>query len=84
MQGLRGNKNAPRTQLNFASIRMDAGDDALVASMKSDDDVDEASFERAEVNGKEVYRVVAKGKGTATAFRQKLAEMGYPGAIERR
>jgi len=44
----------------------------------------EASFERAEVNGKEVYRVLAKGTGSPDAFRQKLAEMGYPGAIQRR
>jgi cell division septation protein DedD len=41
----------------------------------------EASFERAEVNGREVYRVLARGTGTPEAFRQKLAEMGYPGAI---
>uniref|UniRef100_A0A7C4AC87 SPOR domain-containing protein n=1 Tax=Fundidesulfovibrio putealis TaxID=270496 RepID=A0A7C4AC87_9BACT len=44
----------------------------------------ESSFERAEVNGKEVYRVYAKGRGTPEAFRQKLAEMGYPGAILKR
>lgn len=44
----------------------------------------ESSFERAEVNGREVYRVLAKGKGSPDAFRQKLAEMGYPGAILRR
>jgi hypothetical protein len=44
----------------------------------------EASFERGEVNGKEVFRVLAKGKGSPDAFRQKLAEMGYPGAIQRR
>lgn len=44
----------------------------------------EAGFERAEVNGKEVYRVLARGSGSPEAFRQKLAEMGYPGAIQRR
>lgn len=44
----------------------------------------EAGFERAEVNGKEVYRVLARGTGSPEAFRQKLAEMGYPGAIQRR
>jgi len=44
----------------------------------------ESGFERAEVNGREVYRVLAKGKGSPEAFRQKLAEMGYPGAIQRR
>lgn len=44
----------------------------------------ESSFERAEVNGREVYRVLAKGRGNPDAFRQKLAEMGYPGAIQRR
>ncbi|MFP5223206.1 MAG: SPOR domain-containing protein [Acidobacteriota bacterium] len=44
----------------------------------------EAGFERAEVNGKEVYRVLARGTGTPEGFRQKLAEMGYPGAIQRR
>lgn len=44
----------------------------------------EASFERAEVNGKEVYRVLARGKGSPEVFKQKLAEMGYPGAIQRR
>jgi len=44
----------------------------------------EATFERAEVNGKEVYRVLARGKGSPEAFRQRLAEMGYPGAIQRR
>lgn len=44
----------------------------------------EATFERAEVNGKEVYRVLARGKGNPDAFRQRLAEMGYPGAIQRR
>lgn len=43
----------------------------------------EASFERAEVNGKEVYRVLARGKGSPDAFRQRLAEMGYQGAIQR-
>ena len=43
----------------------------------------EASFERAEVNGREVYRVLARGTGTPEAFRQKLAEMGYPGAIQK-
>jgi hypothetical protein len=44
----------------------------------------EATFERAEVNGKEVYRVLARGKGSPEAFKQRLAEMGYPGAIQRR
>ena len=44
----------------------------------------EASFERAEVNGREVYRVLARGMGSPETFRQKLAEMGYPGAIQRR
>lgn len=44
----------------------------------------EAGFERAEVNGKEVYRVLARGTGSPEAFRQKLAEMGFPGAIQRR
>ncbi|WP_243360349.1 SPOR domain-containing protein [Fundidesulfovibrio terrae] len=44
----------------------------------------ESSFERTDVNGKEVFRVLAKGKGSPDAFRQKLAEMGYPGAIQRR
>lgn len=44
----------------------------------------EASFEQAEVNGREVYRVLARGTGSPEAFRQKLAEMGYPGAIQRR
>ena len=44
----------------------------------------EAGFERAELNGKEVYRVLARGTGSPEAFRQKLAEMGYPGAIQRR
>ncbi|MFZ5426781.1 MAG: SPOR domain-containing protein [Thermodesulfobacteriota bacterium] len=44
----------------------------------------ESSFERAEVNGREFYRVLAKGTGNPDAFRQKLAEMGYPGAIQKR
>ncbi|WP_243438455.1 SPOR domain-containing protein [Fundidesulfovibrio soli] len=44
----------------------------------------ESGFERAEVNGREVYRVLAKGRGSPDVFRQKLAEMGYPGAIQRR
>lgn len=44
----------------------------------------ESSFERAEVDGREFYRVLAKGAGNPDAFRQKLAEMGYPGAIQRR
>jgi len=44
----------------------------------------ESSFERTEVNGREYYRVLAKGTGNPDAFRQRLAEMGYPGAIQRR
>jgi len=44
----------------------------------------ESTFESAEVNGREFYRVLAKGSGSPEAFRQKLAEMGYPGAILRK
>lgn len=41
----------------------------------------EASFEEAQVNGREVYRVTARGDGNPDSFKQKLAEMGCPGAI---
>ncbi len=44
----------------------------------------EASFEQAEVNGREVYRVLATSQGNPEAFRDNLARMGYPGAILRR
>jgi cell division septation protein DedD len=44
----------------------------------------EAFFERADVNGREVYRVLTRSTGNPDAFRQKLAEMGYPGAILKR
>jgi len=44
----------------------------------------EAGFEQAEVNGHEVYRVMATAKGSPEAFKRKLAELGYPGAILKR
>lgn len=44
----------------------------------------EASFEIVEADGRQFYRVLALGKGSPESFRQKLAEMGFPGAIQRR
>ena len=43
----------------------------------------EASFEQAEVNGREVYRVLATSQGNPETFRDTLARMGYPGALPR-
>jgi cell division septation protein DedD len=44
----------------------------------------EASFEPVEADGRQFYRVLALGKGSPESFKQKLAEMGFPGAIQRR
>lgn len=44
----------------------------------------EATFEQAESGGREVYRVLAKAQGSPEAFRDKLARLGYPGAILKR
>lgn len=44
----------------------------------------EANFEQVEVNGREVYRVLAMGQGNPETFRQKLAGLGYAGAIVKR
>lgn len=44
----------------------------------------ETSFEQAQVNGRDVYRVLARGSGGAEALRRKLGALGYPGAFPRR
>ncbi|GFK93452.1 hypothetical protein NNJEOMEG_01285 [Fundidesulfovibrio magnetotacticus] len=44
----------------------------------------ETSFEQAQVNGRDVYRVLARSSGSPEALRRRLAELGYPGAFPRR
>lgn len=44
----------------------------------------EAFFERAEVNGREFYWVLAKSSAPPQEFKRRLAALGFPSAVERR
>lgn len=39
-------------------------------------------FEQLQANGREMYRVLVRAKGESGDVRRRLAEMGYPGALE--
>lgn len=44
----------------------------------------EAFFEQAEVNGRAVYRVMARSSDDPALFSKHLTALGYPGSIERK